>query len=299
MHATTLTFHQERILAVLLHIQRHLDEDLGLEALAKVAHLSPFHMHRIFKGLVGEGVAEHVRRLRLERAATCLKFGADSVLAIALEAGFESHEAFTRAFTAHFGQAPSRFRRSHHERLFRPSPAGIHYDPHGDLAAFAPLVPPCGDLGVRLIQREPLEVVFARRTGDYHHSAPQAWERLTTWLGLSEAAVRGPVEAYGICHDDPEVTPEPRLRYDAALPWQEGMRIEGDIGRQVLPGGAYLCARVRVPCDDHNGAWEALMAWVLKGSHRLRLAPSMEAYHPHLTTAEGQVVDLLLPVETP
>src|SRR5262249_25834145 len=65
MNPTHDTYRQ-RILKVQLHIQEHLDEDLSLERLARIAHFSPFHFHRIFSALAGESVHEYVRRLRLE-----------------------------------------------------------------------------------------------------------------------------------------------------------------------------------------------------------------------------------------
>ena len=107
--------YKERILKVLIHIQEHLDEPISLEDLGRVAHFSPFHFHRVFRGMVGESVKEHVRRLRLERAAHRLKFGEEAVTRIALDAGYETHESFTRAFKSLFGESPSEtIRRSKH-----------------------------------------------------------------------------------------------------------------------------------------------------------------------------------------
>ncbi len=48
--ATDRTY-RHRILKIQLYIQEHLDEDLALDRLAQLAHFSPFHFHRIFKGL--------------------------------------------------------------------------------------------------------------------------------------------------------------------------------------------------------------------------------------------------------
>ena len=73
---------------------------MSLPELADVASFSPFHFHRIFRALTGEGVAERVRRLRLERAAARLRSTSRSILEIALEAGYQAHESFTRAFEA-------------------------------------------------------------------------------------------------------------------------------------------------------------------------------------------------------
>jgi len=54
MHTETQTFYEERILAVLVHIQGHLDDALDLETLGAVAHFSPFHFHRLFTAFVGD-----------------------------------------------------------------------------------------------------------------------------------------------------------------------------------------------------------------------------------------------------
>lgn len=69
--ATAADYH-ERILRVLVHIQSHLDDAICIDDLARIACFSPFHFHHVFSGMVGEGVMEHIRRLRLERAAARL-----------------------------------------------------------------------------------------------------------------------------------------------------------------------------------------------------------------------------------
>src|SRR5580692_2939940 len=111
-HETTWDDYQGRILRVLTHIQEHLDESLDLEELARVACFSSFHFHRIFAAMTGETIADHVRRLRLERAALELRAGGKPVIQVALDAGYEAHEAFTRAFKAAYGVSPTEFRRA-------------------------------------------------------------------------------------------------------------------------------------------------------------------------------------------
>src|SRR5215475_13869572 len=107
MRAVTLQDYKRRILQVLMHVQENLDSRLSLDELAGLACFSPYHFHRIFKGMVGESVKEHVRRLRLERAANQLRKGSASVIEIALDAGYESHEAFSRSFKSLFGASPT------------------------------------------------------------------------------------------------------------------------------------------------------------------------------------------------
>lgn len=87
MKPVTLHDYKRRILRVLVHIQQCLDEPLLLDELAAIACFSPFHFHRIFRGMVGESVKEHIRRLRSERAASLLRAGKLPVTEIAFDAG--------------------------------------------------------------------------------------------------------------------------------------------------------------------------------------------------------------------
>src|SRR5262245_19190045 len=96
----------------LRRIERDLASDLSLGALARHCGASPYHFQRAFSAVVGESPKQYVRLLRLERAAVQLKHSCASVTALALDAGYRSHEAFTRAFGARFGVPPHEFRRA-------------------------------------------------------------------------------------------------------------------------------------------------------------------------------------------
>ena len=106
MKDETVDDYQARMLRVLIHIQKKLGGELPLEELPAVAHFSPYHFHRIFRGLIGESVKEHVRRLRLERAAHRLRHTGQQITEIGLDAGYQTPESFTRAFHRMFGQSP-------------------------------------------------------------------------------------------------------------------------------------------------------------------------------------------------
>src|SRR5882724_4294178 len=93
----TQSFYELAVQQAVERVLGGLDEALDLERLARGAALSPFHFHRIFRGMVGETPLELHRRLRLERAAFCLREGSTPVIAVALDAGYDTHEAFTRA----------------------------------------------------------------------------------------------------------------------------------------------------------------------------------------------------------
>lgn len=93
------------------YIEQHLDAQITLEQLAAAAGYSPYHATRLFKELVGLVPSEYLRARRLSHAALRLRDTTARVLDVALDAAFESHEGFTRAFSDRFGLSPDQYRR--------------------------------------------------------------------------------------------------------------------------------------------------------------------------------------------
>ncbi|RWA66068.1 GyrI-like domain-containing protein [Mesorhizobium sp.] len=102
-----------RMQRVLDHIDRHLDDDLDLDALSSVAAYSKYHFHRQFTATFGLSVHRYIQLARMKRASYRLGYGdAESVTDIAMDAGYDAPDAFARAFRQRCGQSPSSFRRS-------------------------------------------------------------------------------------------------------------------------------------------------------------------------------------------
>jgi predicted dithiol-disulfide oxidoreductase (DUF899 family)/AraC-like DNA-binding protein len=130
---------QEYIDAVkraLLFVQENLEENIVPAQLAHVAGFSQHHFHRIFRAVTGESCMDHIRRLRMEKAAHQLRNSGHSVSEVALDAGY-THEAFTRTFQAYFGVVPNLFKRSLVSHMV-PAACGVHFQPGG----FTPLTRP-------------------------------------------------------------------------------------------------------------------------------------------------------------
>ncbi len=109
-----------------------LDTDLDGSAFAERLHLSRYHLDRLVTSVGGEPPQTLRRRVLLERAAYRLISTDRTVLDVATEAGYGSHEAFTRAFRRAFGAAPARWRRA--PRSIRiESPSDVHFHPPGSL----------------------------------------------------------------------------------------------------------------------------------------------------------------------
>jgi len=118
------------------------DPTLGGDDLAARAHLSRFHFDRLVAAAGGEAPGALRRRVLLERAAYRLPSSPErSVLEVALEAGFGSHEGFTRSFVRAYGVPPTQLR-AHPPLTFRhlelPSASGVHFHPPGGIRLPAP-----------------------------------------------------------------------------------------------------------------------------------------------------------------
>ncbi len=102
----------------LFYIETHLHEEIGLEEVASEALLSPYHYHRVFRNEVGMTVVDYIRNRRMSLASTALRSTDAGILDISLACGFESQEAFTRAFRKLYGMPPGRFRKLFDLKLF-------------------------------------------------------------------------------------------------------------------------------------------------------------------------------------
>lgn len=297
MKPLTLRDYKRRLLKVLVHIQQHLDDELTTEELAALACVSPRHFHRIFSGMLGESLAAHLRRLRLERAAVHLTLTRRRILDLALAAGFDSHEAFTRAFTQAFQLSPSEYRRRHAPTYV----AGggrhrVHFtsDPLRDFAV-RPLSP--RTMNVKIVSLPPQRAAFVRHVGPYQEVCV-AWDRLTTELGRQGFIGPG-ARFFGLCHDDPAVTEPARLRYDACVTVPPDFQPDGDIGVQTIAGGDYAVLTHLGPYEQLGRSYAALLGeWLPRSGRELRSAPCFEEYlnTPESTAPEDLVTDIHAPL---
>ena len=105
------------------YIESHFSSPIGLDEIAGAGELSRFHFSRTFAQATGRSVSAYLRGRRLTEAARALANGAPDILTVALDVGYGSHEAFTRAFRDYFGVTPEDVRARHtvdHLQLMEP-----------------------------------------------------------------------------------------------------------------------------------------------------------------------------------
>jgi AraC family transcriptional regulator len=227
---TTRIEYGRRVARVMTYINDHLNDDLPLERLAEIACFSPYHFHRIYRGIVGETAGDTVRRLRLHRAANELARSDKPIERIARRAGYASVEAFTRAFGADHGLPPAAYR----ARLtpFHPIPNGDDPMQPITIKTFP---------GVRLATLE--------HRGDYQNIG-RRFDDLAAWAG-SRGLLDSPRRWFGIYYDDPESVPASQLRAEAGVEIDPDTPLgEGMILREIPP--------LRVASIVHKGPYAEL-----------------------------------------
>jgi AraC family transcriptional regulator len=103
--------YQDRFHQLLNYIDSNLYEELTVDKLSGIACLSKYHFHRQFSALFGITAFAYIRQARMKRASYQLAFKKEMrIIDIAVANGYESSEAFSRAFSQSIGQSPSQFR---------------------------------------------------------------------------------------------------------------------------------------------------------------------------------------------
>jgi transcriptional regulator GlxA family with amidase domain len=100
-----------RLGEVVSHIDRHFDDDLGLDALAEQAHMSRSTLHRAFVRALGESPGAYVLKVRIAKAAGLLADPAIRVTDVAFKTGFTDSNYFSRQFKKITGASPREYRR--------------------------------------------------------------------------------------------------------------------------------------------------------------------------------------------
>lgn len=93
------------------YMEEHLLEAISIEEIAEQANLSPFHFQRVFIILTDTSVGEYLRRRRLTLAAQELATSAEKIIDLSYKYGYDSPEAFSKAFRKQHGISPSEARK--------------------------------------------------------------------------------------------------------------------------------------------------------------------------------------------
>jgi AraC family transcriptional regulator len=296
MKQSTEKLYIRRITHVLVYIQKNLGSEMSLQDLSKNAHFSRYHFHRIFRALVGESIGEHIRRLLLERAASYLKHTEKPVIDIAFDAGYQTHEAFSRAFKIAFSCSPTEFR-ANNTLVPQIGKTAIHYKNYFQEKDINIMI---GEdtMDVEIKTIKPMRVAFVRHVGPYDEVGI-AWDKLCTMLGI-EGYLGSQCKFIGVSYDDPDVTAPEKLRYDACITVDDSFVPKEDVMVQTIGGGEYAVMTHIGPYNKLNETYSKLYGqWLVHSGREFRSEPCIEFYlnDPDGTDPEDLITDICLPLK--
>lgn len=274
-----------KIQRALRYAARNPGRNVLLRDLAAETRQSLFHAHRTLRRMLGETPKQFTLRLRVDRAAAMLLASRSSILEIALECGFESHEAFCRAFRRRFGMSPSAYRKR--------GLSGPGVRAH---AKFVNEIGPCVGLyqaGIKergflrpmeyIIEKKELAaqpvLVVRKRVRRAEIAATIGAELPKVFLHAQQRGIA--IAGYPITRY-PEssmgtVTLETGMRVSAHKDqWQMGESDGGVVG-EMLPGGPAAVTIHSGPYDQLQAAYAALEEWIASNGYQPAGAP-WEAY---------------------
>ena len=260
------------------YIEAHLDDDLTLHEVGRAAGLSAWHFQRSFKALTNETLKGYIRGRRLARAGSSLVEGRERIIDIALAAGYDTQESFSRAFKQHHGATPGAYRRAGRQP-FDHKKARIDAEYLAHLQAGVTLEPVIEHLPARTCVG--LKTSFFGSSSEKNNMAqrlPPLWDAFLARLPeLPARRAGGP--GFGILWQEDEVDAE-LLSYCAAV------EVEGD--PQPLPRGM-IVLRLQEQLHarfKHVGAVQRLdhtvnyvySNWLLRSGWRHAGGPDLEIY---------------------
>ena len=234
----TANAYHDRMQRALDHIDRHLDDDLDLAAIAAVAAFSKYHFHRQFVATFGLPVHRYVQLARLQRASHRLAFHADRVTDVALDAGYDAPDAFARAFRRQFGQSPSSFRSVPDWAPWRAALLPLHHARNRSMPTYHVTFRDFPDTPVACMPHEG----DMARIGDTIRRFI-AWRRANR-LAPSNAAT------FNIFHSDPHDAAAGPVRIDLCVATDRTFPGEDGVTSGLIPGGRCAVIRVTGRADD-------------------------------------------------
>jgi AraC family transcriptional regulator len=250
-------------------IEAHLAGEMDFDAVAKAAFCSAYHFPRMFVAVTGLTLSEYVRRRRLTQAACDLANSHERVIDVAVKYGYESADAFARAFYRQHKVLPSRVCESGVQLTFYPR-ISFHLDLKGDMP-----------MNYRLEELDPLRVVGRKFEVNTKHAfdiVPGIWHRemeggfLPKLIDMSWERPKCKLESLlGVIGSKPRI-------HDETFDYFIGVRYEGEVPEgmeeQTLPASKWAVFPIV------QEAWKRIYTEWLPGSgFDLNDAPIVECHY--------------------
>ena len=276
--------YQQNLNLVIDYIHNNLDQKIDIKTLAEISCFSPFHFHRITRALLGESIGAYISRTRIETAAKMLSYSNSSIETIAYNVGFETPSSLSKAFKNHFGISPSHYRT----------------DKHYIIKTMNIMKTTLNIKKPKIITIEDKQCLYYRMHGAYQTlDYAEAWQKLWNEVKTQKLFTAG-IQGIGQSHDDPNVTEDDKIRYDACLVIHKDAKPNGDVGVKTLKGGKFAVFQYQGPYTNFPEVYDYIFnEWLMNNDYELRDESAREHYRndPRRTEEQKLKTDIYLPIK--
>lgn len=285
-------------------IERRLVEPLSIDALAHAAGLSRWHFQRIFHAMVGYPVGSYIRRRRLAEASERLRASARTILDVALDFQFESHEAFTRAFKAEMAVTPSAWRRHALRARQGLAPVVLNSDLIRHRYRHMHLTPEILTLPTRTFAGLPARFIMpSSPDANNLQVIPELWSRFIPRIRELAPAMVEPHVVYGLS-DTPDALGETKTRPDegfylAAVQVASNAELPRGMVKWTSPGGTFARFLHRGSVQKIGATFGYIYGkWLPESGFVSGQGPDVERMDDRFDAAsETSVFEILVPVK--
>jgi AraC family transcriptional regulator len=143
-----------------------------------------------------------------------------------------------------------------------------------------------------------MKAIYCRHIGPFHLIG-QAYEKLSQWAGPRGLYVPNVTKTATVTHDDPSVTDLDKIRQSACIIVDKDVKVEGEIGKMIIPGGKYVVGHFELGMHEFQKAWNTMCHWFTESGYQQGDGCTYELYHNDYTThpEKKHIVDICIPVK--
>lgn len=266
---------EKMIKAAIDYMESHLLDEIHPKDVARHVHVSPFHLHRIFKIATGVTISAYLRNRRLSMAGMDVLSDDASMLELALKYQYDSQEGFQKAFYRFHGVNPSKARQFQ-KRLKTYHPLKIHITFKGGHS-----------MDYTIVKKDPFTLLCVKKAfpnsiieEEGNTDIPEYWDE-----NLKDGTVKRLVElgderdVYGPCETLDQTSDS--FYYGIGVPYSGEPREGFDLWRITHPLYAVFTAKTK---DDMGETWKKIMEEFFPNSdYELADAADFEVYRQDTT----------------
>ena len=293
-----------RINKAIYYIEKNLHKKLLLEDIAKEAHFSPFHFHRLFSVVLAETPSDFINRKRIEKAAGFLMRQKQlSITEISDSTGFSSLSVFSRSFKKFYGMSPQDFKDASSETFSKicktESKKGkieVTFEQYiSSIQKSLNWIQMNAATEVKVL--EEFQLAYMSHVG--MDLIGNTFSQLIRWATPKGLMSQENLRLMTIYHDSPKITDPNHVRMSACIVLNNPTKVDSEVGLRSMESTKCIVSRFEITPYEFQQAWESNFVWMNEHGYKKASMDPFEIYYNNAEEhPEGKfIVDMCIPIE--